>query len=126
MAEQYGVSVVGLTLSPAMGQEAARRCAGFDVYIQVMDYRDMQEDQFDRIVVVEMIEHIGSQNYPAFFQTIRRNLKENGLLFLQTSAINNKNLPCIDEFNRWACTFQTYSMKYCIPDPDPDNRIEIY
>jgi cyclopropane fatty-acyl-phospholipid synthase-like methyltransferase len=58
MAQNYAVSVVGVTISAEQQKLAQQRCMGLDVDIRLQDYRDLN-DQFDRIVSVGMFEHVG-------------------------------------------------------------------
>jgi cyclopropane-fatty-acyl-phospholipid synthase len=82
-AEHYGVSVVGITLSPAQAVEARRRTADLPVQILEQDYRDLA-GTFDRVASVGMFEHVGPANYRTFFTTISRVLARRGLLVLHT------------------------------------------
>lgn len=83
MAQHYGVSVVGVTISAEQQKLAQARCEGLDVQILLQDYRDLQ-DQFDRIVSVGMFEHVGPKNYATYFEVVDRNLKPDGLFLLHT------------------------------------------
>jgi cyclopropane-fatty-acyl-phospholipid synthase len=82
-ASNYGVEVVGVTVSKEQQQLARERCAGLPVSIELMDYRDMQ-GEFDKIVSVGMFEHVGQKNYEVYFESARRLLKEDGLFLLHT------------------------------------------
>lgn len=83
MAQHYGVSVVGVTISAEQQKMAQERCHGLDVTILLQDYRDLSE-QFDRIVSVGMFEHVGPKNYATYFKVVDRNLKPDGLFLLHT------------------------------------------
>ncbi|MCS2161840.1 cyclopropane fatty acyl phospholipid synthase [Scandinavium sp. H11S7] len=83
MAKNYGVSVVGVTISAEQQKMALARCEGLDVQILLQDYRDLQ-DQFDRIVSVGMFEHVGPKNYATYFNVVDRNLTPDGLFLLHT------------------------------------------
>ncbi|WP_143762868.1 class I SAM-dependent methyltransferase, partial [Citrobacter braakii] len=83
MASQYGVSVVGVTVSAEQQKMAQARCAGLDVTILLQDYRDLN-DKFDRIVSVGMFEHVGPKNYATYFEVVDRNLKPDGLFLLHS------------------------------------------
>lgn len=83
MASQYGVSVVGVTISAEQQKMAQSRCAGLDVTILLQDYRDLN-DKFDRIVSVGMFEHVGPKNYATYFDVVDRNLKPDGLFLLHS------------------------------------------
>lgn len=83
MAKNYGVSVVGVTISAEQQKMAQERCLGLDVDIRLQDYRDLNE-QFDRIVSVGMFEHVGPKNYKTYFEVADRNLKPDGIFLLHT------------------------------------------
>ena len=85
-AENYGVEVVGITISREQQKLAQTRCAGLPVEIRLIDYRDLT-GEFDKIVSVGMFEHVGAKNYPVYFDTVNRLLKDNGLFLLHTIGI---------------------------------------
>jgi cyclopropane-fatty-acyl-phospholipid synthase len=81
--EKYNVKVVGITVSKeqvALGKEL---CKGLNVEIRLQDYREVN-DQFDRIVSVGMIEHVGYKNYRDYFRIAHKNLVDDGLFLLHT------------------------------------------
>ena len=82
-AEKYGATVVGITISKEQAALARERCAGLPIEIRVQDYREVNET-FDHIVSLGMFEHVGVKNYPAYFEVVRRCLKEDGLFLLHT------------------------------------------
>lgn len=82
-AENYGVQVLGVTISRRQLAVARERCAGLPVRIELMDYRDLQ-GRFDKIVSVGMFEHVGPKNYRAFFDIVQRLLADDGLMLLHT------------------------------------------
>jgi cyclopropane-fatty-acyl-phospholipid synthase len=81
-ARHYGCQVVGITISREQCSYAQRWCRGLDVDIQLRDYREIAE-QFDRVVSVGMVEHVGRRNYRAYMQTAARSLGEDGLFLCQ-------------------------------------------
>lgn len=82
-AKHFGVTVVGVTISKEQQAYAQKRCAGLPVTIALMDYRDLHE-QFDKIVSVGMFEHVGEKNYPVYFDTALRLMKDEGLFLLHS------------------------------------------
>ena len=56
------------------------------VEFKLQDYRDV-EGRFDRIVSIEMIEAVGREFIPRYFETIRDRLKPGGLCVLQAITI---------------------------------------
>ncbi|EGL55665.1 cyclopropane fatty acid synthase and related methyltransferase [Methylophaga aminisulfidivorans MP] len=85
-AKNYGVEVLGITISQEQQKLAQQRCQGLPVEIRLTDYRDL-DGQFDKIVSVGMFEHVGEKNYPIYFDTVNRLLKDDGLFLLHTIGI---------------------------------------
>lgn len=85
-AENYGVSVVGITVSKEQAEFAKKLCKGFPVEIRLQDYRDFSEaeERFDNIVSVGMFEHVGTKNYRTFLRVAKKCLKPGGLFLLHT------------------------------------------
>jgi cyclopropane-fatty-acyl-phospholipid synthase len=83
-AKHYGVHVIGVTLSEqqaAWGAEAIQREGlGHLVQIRHQDYRDVQERGFDAISSIGLTEHIGKENYPAYFAFLKSRLDPQGRL----------------------------------------------
>lgn len=90
-AANFGVEVLGITVSKEQQKLARERCAGLPVRIELLDYRDLS-GRFDKVVSVGMFEHVGPKNYIDFFVTIERVLKDQGLFLLHT--IGNYLTPC--------------------------------
>ena len=82
-AEKYKVEVTGITVSKEQIDLGRKLCKGLPVEFRLMDYRDVNEE-FDRIVSVGMIEHVGYKNYSTFFGVANRCLKNDGLFLLHT------------------------------------------
>ncbi|MBE5962408.1 MAG: class I SAM-dependent methyltransferase [Lachnospiraceae bacterium] len=87
-AKQYDVKGVGITLSKEQLKkfEAAIKTEGLEgrVSAKLLDYRDIRSlnQQFDRIVSVGMLEHVGRENYEEFFKSLNSVLKDDGLCLL--------------------------------------------
>lgn len=83
-ARDYGVSVVGITLSPPQAELARRRVAeaGLSdrVEIRVADYRDPQAERYDAIASIGMVEHVGEANIDLYARQLRALLKDDGRL----------------------------------------------
>ncbi|MBI2802339.1 MAG: cyclopropane fatty acyl phospholipid synthase [Gammaproteobacteria bacterium] len=90
-AENYGVEVVGVTISQAQVEMARELCRDLPIEIRLQDYREVAT-QFDRIVSLGMFEHVGRKNYRAYFDTARRNLRPDGLFLLHTIGRNDQGL----------------------------------
>lgn len=78
----YGVTGHGVTLSEeqlAFARAKAEKLGIADrVTFELKDYRELT-GRFDKIVSVGMYEHIGLDNIPAYFATVRKLLAEDGL-----------------------------------------------
>ncbi|VVC77180.1 Cyclopropane-fatty-acyl-phospholipid synthase [Aquicella siphonis] len=86
-AENYGVSVVGITISREQSDYAKNNCAGLPVEIRFQDYRDIN-DKFDRIASLGMFEHVGHLNYHHYMKIVKNSLKDDGLFLLHTIGGN--------------------------------------
>ena len=82
VASHYGCHVVGITISREQFRYAQRCCRGLDVEIQLRDYREVT-GQFDRVVSVGMVEHVGYKNYHTYMRAAARSLGEGGLFLCQ-------------------------------------------
>lgn len=99
-AEKYGAEVTGITVSREQVEFGKALCAGLPVEIRLQDYRDVS-DQFDRIVSVGMIEHVGYKNYRTYMEVAHRCLKDDGLFLLHTIG-GNKSVTAVDPWiNRY-------------------------
>ena len=95
MAENYKVKVLGLTISEEQQKLGQERCKGLDVEIRLQDYREVA-GQFDRVVSIGILEHIGYKNYDTYFKVVNRCLKEDGLSLIHTIGGNRKFAPHSD------------------------------
>jgi cyclopropane-fatty-acyl-phospholipid synthase len=92
------------------------RQAGFAdrVTVLVNDYRDL-EGQYDKLVSIEMIEAVGHQYFPTYFNACSRLLKEDGLMVLQTITLADQDY----EFGKRSVDFiKNYIFPGgCLPSP---------
>jgi len=99
-AENYGVEMVGVTVSEEQIKLGREMCKRLPVELRLQDYRDLNES-FDRIFSIGMFEHVGYKNYQTFMDVARRNLKDNGLLLLHCIGGNQtvyKTDPWIQKY----------------------------
>lgn len=99
-AKQYGVKVVGVTVSQEQADYARQVTKDYPVEIRLQDYRDLNET-FDRIVSVGMFEHVGYKNYATFMDIAHRLLKDDGLMLLHTIGSNSSQThgdPWLNEY----------------------------
>ena len=70
-AREYGVRALGVTLSREQAEWAQEKIKeeGLDHLAEVrhLDYRDVPETGFDAVSSIGLTEHIGVDNYPAYF-----------------------------------------------------------
>ena len=111
-AENYGVEVIGITVSMEQVDYAVEVCKGLNVEIKLMDYRDLNNDSFigkellfDRIVSVGMFEHVGYKNYNTYMKIVHDKLKEDGLFLLHSIGSNHSEV-----------TSDPWSNKYIFPN----------
>jgi cyclopropane-fatty-acyl-phospholipid synthase len=83
-AREYGVHAIGVTLSREQASWANERIKeeGLDHLAEVrfLDYRLVEETDFDAISSIGLTEHIGVKNYPDYFGFIRDHLRPQGRL----------------------------------------------
>ena len=87
LAQDYGVRVLGVTLSEEQHKVATKRAeaAGLSdrVRFELKDYRAVK-GEFDRIVSIGMFEHVGVPHYREYFDTVKARLKEDGVALIHT------------------------------------------
>ncbi|WP_331743449.1 cyclopropane-fatty-acyl-phospholipid synthase family protein [Kitasatospora sp. NBC_01300] len=86
-ARHYGARVTAVTLSERQhhwATESTTRAGVADlVDVQLRDYRDIEPTAYDAISCVEMGEHVGKDQYPAFTARLRGLLRPGGRLLVQ-------------------------------------------
>jgi cyclopropane-fatty-acyl-phospholipid synthase len=95
-AENYGVSVVGVTVSKEQQQWATEMTRHLPVTIKLMDYRDLA-GEFDAVASLGMFEHVGYKNYNIYMKKAYECLKQQGLFLLHTIGANTTSF----EVNPW-------------------------
>jgi cyclopropane-fatty-acyl-phospholipid synthase len=87
-AAQAGVRVTAVTLSAEQGRYVQQRARGLgfgadSADVRIQDYRDPLPGSFDAIASVEMGEHVGAAQYPAFCSSLYERLRPGGRLLIQ-------------------------------------------
>jgi cyclopropane-fatty-acyl-phospholipid synthase len=94
VARDFRAHVRGITLSRqqlAFGLERLQRQGLDDLATLVFeDYRDTQ-GQFDHIGSIEMIEAVGEEHWPSYFQTVHDRLKPGGTAAIQAITIDERD-----------------------------------
>lgn len=92
-AAKRGAKVIGLTLSAEQKSWADEKVAeaqlSDQIEIRLQDYREISE-QFDAVASVEMVEAVGQRWWPAYLDSIARNLKPGGRAALQFISIRHE------------------------------------
>lgn len=88
-AERYGCHVDGYTISTQQQQwgAATAKKKGLDVSLRLEDYRNAQ-GQYDAVVSIGMLEHVGWKNLREFMTVVKRTLKPEGRTVLHTIGSN--------------------------------------
>ncbi len=96
IAKQKGCEVLGISLSKNQIKYCKNKAKelGLDnqVNFELADYREIQ-GQYDRIYSVGMFEHVGKKFYKAFFESMNKLLKEDGIFLLHTIGVVDKPSP---------------------------------
>jgi len=95
-AREYGVRGLGVTLSREQAEWATEKnkAEGLDHLVEVrhQDYRSVPETAFDAVSSIGLTEHIGIDQYPAYFGFLRDKLVPGGRL-LNHSITRPDNRP---------------------------------
>lgn len=90
MAKNYGCHVTTTTISDAQYEYAEKRVHDLGLHDQITllkkDYREL-EGQYDKVVSIEMIEAVGYDYLPSFFNQCHNRLKSGGKLLIQAITI---------------------------------------
>jgi len=96
IAKQKGCEVTGISLSKNQINYCKNKAKelGLDnqVNFELADYREIK-GQYDRIYSVGMFEHVGKKFYKAFFESMNRLLKDDGISLLHTIGVVDKPSP---------------------------------
>jgi cyclopropane-fatty-acyl-phospholipid synthase len=90
---EFDASVTGVTLSTeqlAFAQARMERLGTQDrADLRLQDYRDIADAPFDAICSIEMVEAVGREYWPTYFQTVARLLKPGGRACVQSIVIDD-------------------------------------
>jgi len=96
IAKQKGCEVLGISLSKNQINYCKKKAKdlGLDnqVSFELADYREVQ-GKYDRIYSVGMFEHVGKKFYKAFFESMNKLLKDDGIFLLHTIGVVDKPSP---------------------------------
>ncbi|WP_194905209.1 SAM-dependent methyltransferase [Catenulispora rubra] len=105
-AGERGATVLTVTLSEEQQDLARRRVAAAGladrVEVRLADYREVAEEQpFDAVVSVEMIEAVGRRYLPDYFQAIERNLARGGRVAVQAITMAHHRMVATQDSYSW-------------------------
>ncbi len=97
-AEHFGARVTGVTIAAEQKRfidaRIAERGLGDRVEVRLQDYREVPErDHFDAVGSLEMGEHVGEDNYPAYAEVLRRSVKPGGRVLVQQMSRKRGRWP---------------------------------
>ena len=90
---EFHASVTGVTLSTEQLAFAQARMTRLGTQnqadLRLQDYRAIQDAPFDAICSIEMVEAVGREYWPTYFQTVHRLLKPGGKACIQSIVIDD-------------------------------------
>lgn len=90
---EFDAHITGVTLSTEQLAYAQDRMAQAGVAdrsdLRLQDYRDIADEPFDAICSIEMVEAVGKEYWPTYFQTVARLLKPGGRACIQSIVIQD-------------------------------------
>lgn len=90
---EFKASITGVTLSTeqlAFARERMARVGAQDrADLRLQDYRDIQDGPYDAICSIEMVEAVGREYWPTYFQSVSRLLKPGARACVQSIVIDD-------------------------------------
>ena len=90
---EFGAHVTGVTLSQEQLRFAQQRMQNFGLQhnsdLRLQDYRDIADGPYDAICSIEMVEAVGREYWPTYFETVARLLKPGGRACIQSITIDD-------------------------------------
>jgi cyclopropane-fatty-acyl-phospholipid synthase len=129
-AKKHGAQVLGVTLSRNQkayaDEQIQRQGLGGKAAVELKDYRDLEQESFDKIVSVGMFEHVGRSHLPEYFAQAWRLLKPGGL-FLNHGISRGPGRSANDAglFQKWLIGPDSFSQRYIFPDGELEPVSEV-
>lgn len=116
---EFGAHITGVTLSTEQLAFANARMKWHGVQqqadLRLQDYRDIHDGPYDAICSIEMIEAVGQEYWPTYFQSINRLLKPGGRACVQSITIDDS---LFDRYVHSTDFIQQYIFPGgCLPSP---------
>jgi cyclopropane-fatty-acyl-phospholipid synthase len=121
---EFGAHITGVTLSTEQLAWAQQRLAALGVDtradLRLQDYRDINDGPYDAICSIEMLEAVGREYWPTYFQSVARLLKPGGRACIQSIVIQDR---LFDRYIRSTDFIQQYIFPGgCLPCPSEFRR----
>ena len=127
---EFNASLVGVTLSTEQLASAQARMArhgvatqpgtGVNADLRLQDYRDISDGPFDAVCSIEMIEAVGQEYWPTYFQSIAKLLKTGGRSCIQSIVIKDE---LFERYIKSTDFIQQYIFPGgCLPSPSEFRR----
>jgi len=116
---EFQARITGVTLSTEQLAFAQARMKGLGTQqqadLRLQDYRAIDDAPFDAICSIEMVEAVGREYWPTYFQTVHRLLKPGGRACIQSIVIDD---ALFDRYIRSTDFIQQYIFPGgCLPCP---------
>lgn len=89
--QKFKVKALGVTISREQvdyANEAIKKeDLGENCKVELLDYRDIPQGQWDKISCVEMAEHVGVLRFQNFLHLVKNRLKDDGKLYMQIAGL---------------------------------------
>ena len=117
---EFGAHITGVTLSTEQLAWARDRLnnkgMGDQADLRLQDYRDIDDGPYDAICSIEMLEAVGQEYWPTYFDSVARLLKPGGRACIQSIVIQDK---LFDRYIRSTDFIQQYIFPGgCLPCPN--------
>lgn len=121
---EMGAHVTGVTLSTEQLAFANARMKwngkAEQADLRLQDYRDIDDGPYDAVCSIEMIEAVGQEYWPTYFQTVSKMLKPGGKACIQSIVIDD---ALFDRYVKSTDFIQQYIFPGgCLPSPSEFRR----
>ena len=122
--QEFGAHVTGVTLSTEQLAFANARMkwngTADQTDLRLQDYRDINDEPYDAICSIEMIEAVGQEYWRTYFQTVSKLLKPGGKACIQSIVIDD---ALFDRYVKSTDFIQQYIFPGgCLPSPSEFRR----
>ena len=89
-SKYFKADVTGVSISKEQLEWArvrAKEAEASSVEYKLLDYRDIPKTKYNKITCLEMAEHVGVKNFPAFMHQVYDLLEDDGIFYLQIAGL---------------------------------------